>query len=146
MSLIILVVLGFAVLLLAISLFKKLVKMAFTAILLLLLAAGIWFYLEQNPPAVPDSVRQAGEDAAGKLKEAAGELVDSAAETIKEGAEQAMDKAGEAIQEGAEQAVSKAGEALQEGADQARDKVDELTRDTSAKKDEAPGQNDNAGR
>ncbi len=118
MSWIIIGLLGFAALLLVFSLFKKLVKLAFTAVLLLLLVAGIWYFWQQNPPEIPDSVRQAGEEAVETIKEAAGEAmeqaVDKAGEVIQEGAEVAMDKAGEAIQEGAEQAMDKAGEVVED--------------------------------
>ncbi len=47
MSGIIIVLLGIAALLLVFSLFKKLIKLAFTAVLLLLLLAGIWYFTQE---------------------------------------------------------------------------------------------------
>jgi len=131
MSWIIICLLGFAALLLVLSLFKKLIKLAFTAISLLLLVAGIWYFWLQNPPEIPASVPQAGEEAAETIQQVAGQVLDEAAEVVKDGAAQAMDKAGEAIQEGAGEAMHKAGEAIQEGAEQARNKAGELAEDLS---------------
>ncbi len=116
MSWIIIGLLGFAALMLVFSLFKKLVKLAFTAVALLLLVAGIWYFWQRDPPEIPDSVRQAGEEAAETLKQAAGKAVDKAAEAVKEGAGEAMNKAAEAVKEGAQEAVDKAAEAVQEDA------------------------------
>ncbi len=124
MSWIIVGLLGFAALMLIFSLFKKLVKLAFTALALILVAAGIWYVWQQDPPEVPESVRQAGEQAAERLRDAAGEVMEKAGEKVKEGAEKAMEKAGEAVKDGAGQAMDKAVEALQQGTEPAGEATD----------------------
>ena len=110
MSWIIIVILGLAAAMLVFSLFKKLVKLAFTALALLLLATGIWYVWQHGDVEVPESVRQVGEKAAGKIGEVAGEALDRAAEVAKEQAEQAIDRAAEAAKEGADKVVEGAPE------------------------------------
>ncbi|MEM7586861.1 MAG: hypothetical protein AAF560_25955 [Acidobacteriota bacterium] len=113
MSVILFVVLGLAALMLVLSLVKKLVKLAFTAITLLLVAGGIW-YLSQQSPEVAESLERAKGQAADTFEEVAGQAAERAAEVMKEGAEQAADKAAELMKEGAGAAMEKAAEALQE--------------------------------
>ncbi len=136
MSWIIVGLLGFAALMLVLSLFKKLVKLALTAVALLLVAAGIWYVWQKDPPEVPPAVREAGEQAAESLKKAAGEAMEKAGEAVKERAGEAMEKAGEAVKEGAGEAMEKAGEALQEGTGEAMEKAGE------AAGEEPPAEND----
>ncbi len=116
MSWIILVVLGLAAVVLVFSLFKKLIKLAFTALALLLLVAGIWYLWQQGDVEVPEPVRQAGERAADRLGEVAGEALDKATEVAKERAEQAIDRAADAAKESAGEAIEGAPAATGESA------------------------------
>ncbi len=118
---------------LVLSLFKKLIKLAFTALALLLLVAGIW-YFSQRDPKISSSLQRAQDEAAEKLKEVAGEALDKAADSVKEGAERAMDRAAEAVKEGAARATatdSAAGDEAGEGEGEDQEPNNDLAKDTS---------------
>ncbi len=111
MSMILIALLGLAAFLLILSLFKKLIKLAFTAVTLLLIVGGIW-YVSQRSPEVAESLQHARGQAAEKFEEVAGKAMDHATDAMKDGAEKAVDRAAEAMKEGAEQAMEKAAEAM----------------------------------
>ena len=114
MTWILIAVLAVAGLVLLFSLLKKVLKLALTAAALLLVAAGIW-YLYQQDPEVPESVREVGEKAADVIKESAGEVWERASEAVKDNADGAIEKAAEAVREGAADAVDEAVAKIQDG-------------------------------
>ncbi len=109
MSMILVAVLGLLAFLLILSLFKKLIKLAFTMVTLLLIVGGIW-YISQNSPEVAQQMERAKGQAADKFEEVAGEAMERATEVVKDGAGQAVEKAAEAMKDGAEQAAEAMGD------------------------------------
>ena len=103
-----------ATIFLLLSLIKKVVKLAITAVALLLLVAGIWYLSQQAE--VPEPVREAGQEAVEKLKQGAGQAVDRAAEAIKDHAGETMDRAVEVVREEASKALEEATKATEEDA------------------------------
>lgn len=127
-STIVIVILAAAAILLVFSLLKRLIKLAFVAVVLALLLAGIWYLLQDDPGQARETLREVGGEAVGR----AGEL-------IQEGAEQVMEKAGEVVDGGAEQAIDRMGEVIEEGTEMARDAAGEAVAITVGEEGEGEG-------